>query len=1022
MPQFYLVTNPLQPLKDCAIHETADETIAQFISREGVDMSGRICLLDNMPVEAPQFGDAIHKDAIVIVCPDVGYVGVVLLLVSIAIAAAMYFLIDIPQGATAGDTNLPEADPAYTLRGQRNQARLSAVIEKNYGRTRRWPSYMSRPYNQFVGNDQYLYALLCVGLGEYDVEAVRIDDTALSGFADVTYEVYPPGEPVTLFPTNVQTSGEVGGIELYGPNEREYTGWHGPFVACAAGSRAYTIEIDVACRQGLYVLDSMNTPTAATVSITAEYRAIDDAGDPLGGWATLTTFTPVAASNKPQRWTLSIPVSAGRYEVRVARSTNKDDSYKIRHTIHWESLRAFCEASQDFGDTTLLAIRAKATNNLNDGSKTGFNVISTSKLPVYDSGTGLWTLTTTANPVWVALDILRAGYGRRLSADTIDMPAFCALAEELDAEGITFNGSFDQRVTVWEALVSVLSIARAKPVVPAGLISVVRDRPVTTPTLGFNCNNIGKDSFTMRSTLTKIADTDGIEVEYIDGVTWKRRTVTCLLGRDRGVNLRSVRLLGCTDRNLAYRWGMYQRAVELYQTENIVFETGIEGGTAVYGDLIAVKHELIPTDEVVSVSATGRLSYGAFGETVDELTTIQLPVAPVFLLGETHRISFRNKLGAIRGPFICTAVPGDDTKVALAVRLNLTDTLVPEDSEQPLYWFGISGYEYALYRIVKLEPSGTHKMRVTAVPYDSRIYAYDSATAPLTDTGISLPEDPDAPALLGLEVEPIYGDPTRITLTWIPSLGAKYYVIQQSMDGTVYDTVTQLTETSYVLTVFPGNLWLKVYAVNKGAGTPATWAGEVGTATTAPDPVTGLTEAEPFVGDALSLEWDADPLARRYRVRYYLGATLIATATTNTNSILYPSAYANADATAAAVDISPAVTVDVRGENSMGDGAYCSPEVFTNTAPAAPTSIIVGALTSGEYPISWTHGLEADLLECRVYASATNGFTPGAGNLVDTVPAPGYTSSVPSALRYCIVGAVDKWGNAVALSGQVALW
>ena len=1021
MPNFIIVSNPLQPLKDAKRYDEPGFTIADFIRIYGVDMAGKVCLLDSAPVDAADYGVQLNPSATVVICPEVHGVAAVLFLLSLAISVALYFMIDVPPASTTGEDGLPEADPVYTLRGQKNQSKLSSSIERHYGRTRHWPSYMARPYTTFIGNDQYLYALLCVGLGEYDIESIMIEDTPIGNFADVFYTVYQPGEQVTAFPTNVQTSTEVGGTELYGPNEPDYEGWTGPFSCCSAGNRAYQIDVDASCRQGLYSLDSNGKPTPSSVTIEAEARLIDDAGSPLGSWFVLFTEEKTGSTNKPQRYTISTAVASGRYEVRVRRTSSKDDSFRIRHTIHWEGLRSFCETDQDFGNVTLIAISARATDNLNDSTKNGFNVISTSKLPVYNEGTGVWTMTATRNPVWAAIDVLRARYGRRLTAPVLDLPAFCSLAADLDTEELYFDGTFDQRTTVWGAMQSILSVARAVPVVPAGVISVVRDVPRTIPTLGFNGHNIGKDTFVVHSRLTRYSDTDGIEVEYIDGVTWKRRTVLCLLGADRGVNPRQVRLIGCTDRDLAYRWGMYQRSVEVYQLDNITFETGLEGGTAVYGDLVAVKHELLPADASFEVSSTGRLAYGAFSVESGH-TVITLPTLPTFLLGETHRISVRDKLGELRGPYSCTAHSTDPYKVVLATIIDTTNILVPVDREQPLFWFGVSGKEYQLFRVVKLEPSGTHKIKVTGVPYDERLYAYDTATAPALDNDYNLPSNVNAPPVTGLSVDPVAGVPTEVTVSWAPATGAEYYIIQTSLDGLVYDNEVTTTFTSYLLTVFAGDLWIKVYAFKQGAGTPATWSGVISAATTAPDPITGLAADWPFVGTALGLQWDDDPMAIRYRLQFYLGATLIGSKTTTNDHTNYPVETAIADAAAASVPISRDVTVEVRGENAMGDGTYCTPVTFSNPLPMAPYGLASGSLSGGFYPVSWTHGVEADLLECRVYASATNGFTPGSGNLVDTVPAFGSTSSIASSLRYWRVASVDKWGVEESMSAQAALW
>jgi hypothetical protein len=70
--------------------------------------------------------------------------------------------------------------------------------------------------------------------------------------------------------------------------------------------------------------------------------------------------------------------------------------------------------------------------------------------------------------------------------------------------------------------------------------------------------------------------------------------------------------------------------------------------------------------------------------------------------------------------------------------------------------------------------------------------------------------------------------------------------------------------------------------------------------------------------------------------------------------------------------------------------------------------------------VTWTHTPEADFREYRVYASTTSGFTPGSGNLVDTVSAsPGHATA--TANTYVRVAALDKWGNELALSAEVPI-
>lgn len=1021
MPRFAIITNPMLPLKDAEFFTIHRMTVNQFLLAKGVDMGGKICMVDSEKVLSDRWDNLLDERATVIICPEVGYNFAILLLLSILIAVAVYFLIDIPTS----NTNAEESDPVYTLRGQKNQVKLGQPIEKHYGKVRTWPSYMARPYNQFYDNDQYLFALLCVGLGEYDIEKVQIEDTDIDDFQDVTYEIYQPGEPVTLFPTNVQTSTEISGVELRGPNEPEYDGWTGPFVACSAGSLAYRIELDFSCRQGLYGLNSKGNTVSASVSVEGQYRLVDDSGDPLGDWVDMTPFTKTNSNSKAQRFTISIPVPAGRYEVQVRRTDDKSDSFRVKHTINWEGMRTFCEVEQKFGNVTLLAIKARATDNLNDSSKNGFNVICTSILPVYNSGDGTWENEVTRNPAWIAADILRAKYGRRLTSSTMDLPAFSSLAEETAEEGITFDGTFDQRGTIWSALQTVLSVAYAVPVVPAGLISIVRDKPQSVPTLGFNGNNIGKDSVSVGTRLYKYADNDGLEIEYVDSATWKRRTVLCLIGNDQGTNPRQVKMLGCTNRDQAYRWGMYQRAVELYQTDNVVFQTGLEGGTAVYGDLIAFKHELIPSATTFEPDQSGRLAADAFGTIVvegDDVTTIKLQFAPVFEVGQVHRISVRDRQGVVRGPYLCTQHETEENTVVLETLLDTEALEVEEGSERPLYWFGVSGREYTLCKIVKIESPELYKIQITAVPYDERIYAYAEATAPPLDSIYNTPVNPAAPVVTGLTVQPYPGSLTEYVASWAPSLGATSYVVSKSTDGSQYVVVDTVTTANAVFSVDPGPLWVKVYAVNTAAGPAASWSGTVGTATTAPDAVEDLGVREEFVGETLYLNWTANTLAETYRIQFFLGATLISEKTSTASETSFTLASATNAAAAAAVSLGREIGVKVRAENSIGNGPYTAMFLAENPIPEAPTVLTAGTPTGSDYPVSWQHGYEDDLKEFNVYMSAVDGFTPGPSNLITTIPAPERetTLTVP-ATRYWRVGSVDKWGTEESLSAQATI-
>lgn len=106
--------------------------------------------------------------------------------------------------------------PTYTLQAQGNAARLEQPIPVQYGRLLSYPDFAAQPYWEYAGQEQFLYHLLSLGCGEFDIEEIRIEDTPITAFEEVEYQVAGPDEQITLFPTSVVTSVEVSGQELGG--------------------------------------------------------------------------------------------------------------------------------------------------------------------------------------------------------------------------------------------------------------------------------------------------------------------------------------------------------------------------------------------------------------------------------------------------------------------------------------------------------------------------------------------------------------------------------------------------------------------------------------------------------------------------------------------------------------------------------------------------------------------------------------------------------------------------------------
>jgi hypothetical protein len=129
--------------------------------------------------------------------------------IALAGSALVNALLPMPGAAPAQTPS-----PTYTLSAQGNGARIDQAIPVQYGRLLVYPDFAAQPYVEYAGGEQYLYQLLCLGAGEYEIENIRIEDTPLASFTEIDTEIVAPGGEVTLFPTAVVTSVEVSGQEL----------------------------------------------------------------------------------------------------------------------------------------------------------------------------------------------------------------------------------------------------------------------------------------------------------------------------------------------------------------------------------------------------------------------------------------------------------------------------------------------------------------------------------------------------------------------------------------------------------------------------------------------------------------------------------------------------------------------------------------------------------------------------------------------------------------------------------------
>lgn len=866
------------------------------------------------------------------------------------------------SGSLSSSANTPAPSPTYSLQAQGNAARLGQIIPVQYGRLRVYPDFAAQPYVEYANNEQYLYQLLCIGQGEYSIEALQINDSPISSFADVQYEVVLPGARPTLFPSSVSQSSEVSGQELTtqegtyaqsgttitvtatghglsvgntvyldftsgaavdgsftvvsAPTADTFTVTStsattsgnvlvcktiGPFTANAASTVCREIGIDVICPRGLYYANDGGGLDPRSITFKVEARLINQSGSALGNWtaigpdssysewsdwyayswgaggqpndtntqqyqvgyngAQLTRTRTVIATNLitisgatttaiRRSYKFAVSQLAGgqaypRFQVRLTRLDSKDTSTRAGHEIVWAGMRAYLPESTSYGNVTLLAVRAQATNNLSSMSARQINVVATRKIKTV-TATGLSASASATRSLAAALADIATNtvYGGGIAAANVDWSALYALEQTLAARGDYLDVRFDSATTLWEALTQAGVVARTKPFMQGGVLHFVRDQAQTVPVALFSMRNIVQNSMSINYLTPTNETSDSVQVTYFDKNTWQQTTVSCVLSGSAGTNPAKISLLGVTERAQAFREGLYQSAANKYRRKVIKFSTEAEGFIPAFGDLIAIQHDIPAWGQVGEVTAW---TAGTRTLTVNENLT--------WTAGATHYVGLRKRDGSIDGPFVATQGATPNVLV-LATSPSFTP-YVGIDEERTHIAFGPGDTWRQPARVVSVQPRGQYQVEITAINEDPSVHTAESGRTAPALTYSQLPAAAALPSVTGLAlVVDVTGAVPQYVASWNAAAGADHYVAEISFDGgtTWASLATEFGTTHRWSANHNDTATVRVAAVNIGRGP---WASVTVSYASAPLAPTGFTAA--INQTSVALKWAQNP-------------------------------------------------------------------------------------------------------------------------------------------------------------------
>ena len=304
---------------------------------------------------------------------------------------------------------------------------------------------------------------------------------------------------------------------------------------------------------------------------------------------------------------------------------------------------------------------------------------------------------------------MKASYGAKLADERIDLTALAALDAIWTARGDTFNGVFDRKLTVWNALTQVARCGRAMPFLQGGLVRFVRDEPRELPVALFSTRNIVKNSFKIDFLMPGDDTADSVTVEFFNQKTWKPDEVTACLPECIAEQPATVSLFGCTDKNQALRERLYMAAANRYRRRMVSFRTELEGMIPTYGDLIAISHDMP--------------QWGESGEVVaydPPVLTLSEPVT--FSEGRVHSIVLRRKDGSVSGPWRVSQGQSE-TQVLLEEEIDFTP-FTGSSEERTHFSFGVGENWGALARVLSVQPR-VEQIEITAVVENTLVHTAD---------------------------------------------------------------------------------------------------------------------------------------------------------------------------------------------------------------------------------------------------------------------------------------------------------
>ena len=614
---------------------------------------------------------------------------------------------ELPDVGRVDGVSNPNPAQLFGLSGGSNRARRYEPLPLVLGEHRMFPDQAAVEYTENEGDEQYLNAIYNFGLGDLDVSDLRIGPTPLTDFADVSTQWSDAAGKITLVAGNVDTTA---GAALTDTN----------WVSRTTGAGSTRAQVDFGGR--IFKVNDRGKHLSHTVAVEVRFSK-------SGTAAVTRSYNLTHGDSGTYRRTVKIALpEAGEWDIEVRRTTAPDVSERVYDEVTFSALRSYQPDDGNYRGQTRLAIRVRASGQLN-GRLDRLSGLVKQKLPIVPvPGTAVWGAgkVATRNPAALFVALCRgfsiggrpvAGVG--LEDSRIDLAGLAAWYDWCHTREYKCDLVIQGPMTRDAALRLIARRGRATLSWKTGKLGVVYEDSAVEESTMITPANIIAGSFSVN--WNSASPSDEIVVRYIDpGMDWEwnsvRRNRPGLSGTPQSTT--TITAKGVTDREQAAVIANLQAARQEYHPRRLAWEMSRPGRDINVGDVVWITHSLIDS------GIAGRLKSASNDQAVLDRAPADVTGGHILLrLPDGELVTSEM---TVAGDTVTLAAPPDDW---------------PGDATDTIYRLYPSDTPPARARIIEAVPVSATRFRFTAI---DEIAAYHTAatsdlTVPIRSARLNVP-------------------------------------------------------------------------------------------------------------------------------------------------------------------------------------------------------------------------------------------------------------------------------------------